>query len=59
MGLPDLEALQRRTRAWLGAETGWRLYYTFFSRTGFTQSVRTRAGDDAELLLFGPEEVLG
>ncbi len=59
MGLPDLEALQRRGRAWRGGETGWRLYYTLFSRGGFTQTVRARAKDDPDLLLFEPGDVVG
>jgi len=58
MGLQDVEALQRRARAWQGGETGWHLYYALFSRGGFTQTLRTRAGDDRDLLLFGPEDVV-
>lgn len=58
MGLQDLEALQRRARAWQGTETGWHLYYTLFSRGGFTQPLRVRADDDPDLLLFGPEDVV-
>lgn len=57
MGLPELEALQRRARAWRGAETGWQLYYVFFSRSGFSQPLRRRASEDPEVLLFGPEDV--
>jgi hypothetical protein len=57
MGLPDLEALQRRSRAWRGAETGWRLYYTLFSRGGFTQPLQARADNDPDILLFGPQDI--
>lgn len=58
MGMQHLETLQRRVRAWQGAETGWHLYYTLFSRSGFTQPLRTRADDDPDLLLFGPGDVV-
>lgn len=58
MGLPDLEALQRRAHAWQGATTGWRLYYPLFSRSGFTAALQARAADDPDLLLFGPQDVV-
>ena len=58
MGMQHLETLQHRVRAWQGAETGWHLYYTLFSRSGFTQPLRTRADDDSDLLLFGPGDVV-
>jgi len=58
IGLQDLEALQRRARAWRGAETGWHLYHALFSSSGFTKPLRTRADDDLGLLLFGPEDVV-
>ena len=58
MGLRDLEALQRRARAWQGGETGWHLYYALFSRGGFAQALRRRADDDSDLLLFGPGDVV-
>jgi hypothetical protein len=57
MGLPELEALQRRARAWQGEETGWHLYYALFSRSSFTQALRTRADEDPDLLLFEPGDV--
>lgn len=57
LGLAELEALQRRARAWQGEETGWHLYHALFSRGGFTQPLRTRAEDDPDLLLFGPQDV--
>ncbi len=59
MGLPELEALQRRARAWQGDVTGWRLYYPLFSRSGFTAALQARAADDPDVLLFGPQEVVG
>jgi len=58
MGLPGLEALQRRARAWQGAETGWHLYYALFSRGGFTQPLRARAEGDPDVLLFEPGDVV-
>lgn len=58
MDAQDLEALQRRGRAWQNGETGWHLYYALFSRSGFTRSLQTRAGDDPDLLLFGPQDIL-
>ena len=58
MGLPGLEALQRRARAWRGAETGWHLYYALFSRGGFTQPLRARAEGDPDVLLFEPGDVV-
>ena len=58
MGLQDLEILQRCSRAWQGSETGWRLYYTLFSRGGFTQTLQARTDDDPDVLLFGPEDVV-
>ena len=58
MGLQDLEALQRRARAWQGGGTGWHLYYTLFSRGGFMQALWRRADDDPDLLLFEPGDVV-
>jgi hypothetical protein len=59
LGPRDLEALRGRGRAWQGGETGWHLYYALFSRGGFTQALRARAAEDPDLLLFGPEDVVG
>ena len=57
MGTKDLGALRQRAQAWQSNETGWHLYYTLFSRSGFTQSLQTQAADDPDLLLFGPEDI--
>ena len=59
MGMADLEALRQRVRAWRGSETGWHLYYALFSRGGFTGSLQRQAEEDPDLLLFGPEAVVG
>jgi len=59
LGPQDLEALRGRARAWQGGETGWHLYYALFSRGGFTQALRERAAEDPDLLLFGPDDVVG
>ena len=48
-----------RARAWQGTETGWHLYYALFSRSGFTRSLQTRAEEDPDVLLFGPQDVVG
>jgi AAA+ ATPase superfamily predicted ATPase len=58
MGLQDLEALQRRARAWQGGETGWHIYYALFSRGGFTRALQAQADDDPDLLLFEPQDVV-
>lgn len=59
MNLQDLEALKRRAQAWQGDATGWRIYYPLFSRSGFTATLRERAVDDPDVLLFTPEDVVG
>jgi len=58
MGMADLEQLQKKAVAWQGNESGWRLYYALFSRSGFTAPLQKRADSDPDLMLFGPEEVL-
>ncbi len=58
MGMADLETLQQKGRQWQGAERDWRIYYTLFSRGGFTQPLRDRANADPELLLFEPTTVI-
>lgn len=58
MGMADLETLQQKGQQWQGAERGWRIYYTLFSRSGFTQSLLDRANADPEILLFDPALVI-
>ncbi|MBV7330602.1 hypothetical protein KFU94_20635 [Chloroflexi bacterium TSY] len=58
MSIADLEALQRKTKAWQGDENGWRIYHVLFSRSGFTQPLQDRTSTDPELLLFNPEAIV-
>lgn len=58
MGMADLETLQQKGVQWQGSERGWRIYYTLFSRSGFTQPLLDRANADPELLLFDPTMVI-
>jgi hypothetical protein len=58
MGVADLTALQRRANAWQGGATGWRIYLTLFSRSGFTQELQLLARQNPEILLFTPDDVV-
>lgn len=59
MTLTDLETLQQKGSAWQGGESGWRIYYSLFSRSGFTSSLVERGTSDPEVLLFGVDSVTG
>jgi hypothetical protein len=58
MVIADLEALQLKTRHWLGDERGWDIWYALYSRTGFSLELQTRAASDAHLLLFSPAQIV-
>ena len=59
MVLADLEALQAKSRHWLGEERGWDLWFALFSCDGFSAELQARAAKDSHLLLLRPEDVVG
>ncbi len=58
MTASDLEELEVKARHWLGTERGWQLWYTLFSRSGFSAELEKRAAKDPQLLLVTPSELM-
>lgn len=59
MGCRDLEALQTRSRAWLGIQSGWELFYALYSKSGFSDELQALAQADRHVILKTPAQVFG
>jgi AAA+ ATPase superfamily predicted ATPase len=59
MGYRDLEALQTRSRAWLGVQPGWELFYALYSKSGFSDELQALAQADRHVILKTPAQVIG
>ncbi len=57
MTLADLEALEAKSRRWLGEERGWDVWHALFSRSGFSAELVKRSTSDPRLLLIKPAEL--
>lgn len=59
LGLRDLSELQAKARLWLGDETGWKLFYVLYSKSGFTDELLSLAQQRHDVLLKTPADVIG
>lgn len=59
IGKKTLDELLNKSRPWLQKNRGWRITYTLFSRSGFSNEVeKIAAAQSGEIVLFEPEDLI-